>query len=536
MPLAPWLPTPPRPVLPPSRPAPVVRTHVTPPPQPPPGWPVAPAKKNYRRRRRKSSGGVVFLVIALCVGGAVRRVVLDGSKDTGKHAKQPAAWDTRVQQYVAFVERARGLTFTRPVEVDFLTEADYLDLFEPGDARTDPSDRAVAEQYADFLNAEGLTSGVDEGDTGTRVAQTASLGFYDFDSKRIFVRGDTLTPAVQVVLVHELTHALQAQHFDIELGGEDDLVLRSIVEGDAMRIEWKYADTLPGGQREQADADNTQDEQTAAELEQIPWALVQQTFAPYDLGPIFLQYLEAHGGPDAINTVFDNLPSEEELITPSLYGTGSADQPVDVKAPDGSAVLDTRSWPMFDALVMLDAWLPWLQARPPFDGWAGGSIVTYERGGEDGPVCFTAAAAFDSDAHAAGFATAVTAWGAAAASPVLPETAGVRVSFESCDRGDGAAVPPKPSFSTSEQAILESNLLAAGAEQGAAPATDTPAPGDTTIATVPLNDTDRRCIVRTMIDDPDLGPLFLKDTFTPEEDDILLLRSTIARNTCGVFP
>jgi len=482
---------------------------------------------------------VLAVVLSVAVGGVMRRSlyeVLDNS--TKDEAHQVATWDPRVQQYVDFVEQARGLTFKHPVEVDFLSESEYVGLFDPGDTLPNQSDRTAAEQYANLLNAEGLTSGVDEGDTGTRVAQTASLGFYDFESKRIFVRGAYITPAVKVVLVHELTHALQAQHFDIELGRADDFVLRSIVEGDAMRIEWKFADTLPEADRVQADADNAQDDETAAELDQIPWALVQQTFAPYDLGPIFLDYMDSHGGDAAINKVFDDLPTQEELITPSLYGAGGPDQSVLVSPPDGAVVLDgERTWPMFDALVMLDAWLPWLQARTPFDGWAGGSIVTYLKGGDAGPVCFTAVAAFDNETQAGSFAAAITAWGVAAAAAVQPNAIGTQVTFESCDRGDGAAVPPKPAFSTSEQALLESNILAGGEEEATGPPTQTPAPDATTAVTVPLDDVAKHCIVRTMIDDPDLAPLFFKqEDFTPQEDDILLLRTTIARNTCGVFP
>jgi len=38
-----------------------------------------------------------------------------------------------------------------------------------------------------------------------------------------------------------------------------------------------------------------------------------------------------------------------------------------------------------------------------------------------------------------------------------------------------------------------------------------------------------------MIDDPDLGPIFRKQTLTSQEDDTVLLRVTVARNTCGVL-
>ena len=475
-------------------------------------------------------------IILLAVGIGVRWTIRDRGDDPSNPAPQAQSeWDSRVQSHVTFVESHRGLGFVHPVEIEFMAEDDYLDLFEPGDVSPSESYQAAAEQYANLLNAEGLTSGIDQGDTDTRVAQTSSLGFYDFDSQRIFVRGDELTPAVQVVLVHELTHALQAQHFDIELGGDDDLVKRAVVEADAMRIEWEFADTLAGSERDQADVDNSMDDETSAQLDQFPWALVQQTFAPYDLGPNFLAHVERLGGDTAINAVFEHFPTQEELITPALYGSGITDKDVAASAPDGASVLDpARPWPMFDALVMLDAWLPWLEARTPFDGWAGGSIVTYERGGEGGPLCFTAVAAFDDEVVAAAFATAVSHWATSAASPAAPTTAGTEVSFESCDRGDGAALPPKPAFSTSEQVLLEGNLLGAGEEQD--PTTSpVPEPSDGTVY-VPLTRSDQQCIVRTMIDDPDLGPLFLKDTFTPAEDDILLLRSTIARNTCGIFP
>ena len=85
--------------------------------------------------------------------------------------------------------------------------------------------------------------------------------------------------------------------------------------------------------------------------------------------------------------------------------------------------------------------------------------------------------------------------------------------------------------------ILEHNLLASADDSSAAAPPDAPPVGEDGVTDlVALNETERHCIVRTMIDDEQFGPLFLKDTFTPEDENLALLRATVARNSCGVFP
>ena len=43
-----------------------------------------------------------------------------------------------------------------------------------------------------------------------------TLAFYDPRTQDVYVRGtDTTAPATRVTLAHELTHALQDQHFDL---------------------------------------------------------------------------------------------------------------------------------------------------------------------------------------------------------------------------------------------------------------------------------------------------------------------------------
>ncbi len=81
-------------------------------------------------------------------------------------------------------------------------------------------------------DALGLSAGYDAANASTTVSQVTTLGYYDLDTESIYVRGNDLTPAVRVVLAHELTHALQHQHFVFDLGGPNDLGVRAVVEAD----------------------------------------------------------------------------------------------------------------------------------------------------------------------------------------------------------------------------------------------------------------------------------------------------------------
>ena len=68
------------------------------------------------------------------------------------------------------------------------------------------------------------------------------IGFYSYDDERLRVRGTELTPAVESVLVHELTHALQDQNFDLgdrleELDKADDTNSSATAEGFEALVE-----------------------------------------------------------------------------------------------------------------------------------------------------------------------------------------------------------------------------------------------------------------------------------------------------------
>ena len=394
------------------------------------------------RKRRRPYGEryvrrlVASIVVAgvLAGGGVVSRWL---SSDTG--ADYPAEWDARVQDLAEFVESERDLSFDHPVEISFLPEDEFVALFDEPTGGSNFEGPSAA-QLAGIADAAGLSSSHDPVDDEIALSKVSILGFYSPFDETVVVRGDELTPAVRSVIVHELTHVLQDQWFETELGGPDDLQVRAVLEADAMRIEYAYLDTLPSTDRTEAVDENTTDTDAMTAFDDIAWALVDQRQAPYVLGPIFLDRVADKGGNRAVDAVFTDIPTSEELIDPSTYAAGIDEVVVDVRAPDQSNEIEgSRPWTMYDALLMLDVWLPWGEARPALDGWAGAGIVSYEQGGRDGPVCFTAEVHFDTPEQAVRFTAAVRSWAAASGSTTQPTATGRVAGFEACERAAGSA-------------------------------------------------------------------------------------------------
>jgi hypothetical protein len=421
----------------------------------------------------------------------------------------PSSWDPRIAQMVAFVEHERGLTFHHPVYVDLLTDSEYALQIAGADSG---SPNAQSADRRDLANAFGFAAAYDA-ESSIVLAADSTRGTYSAASGRILLRGTDLTPGVRVVLAHELTHALQAQHFDLRLGGPDDLARRSIAEADATRVANAYLATLAPDEQAAANSANAFGATEAETLARVPWPIVEYRFAPTWLGPTLVNAAAAAGGNTQVDDLLRHSPSDAQLISPWRPHPVDAVNPPPVTAPKGSTIVQPASTlPVLEVLVMLDAWLPWQVARGAVDHWASGSFVAY-RADADARLCINAAAVFD--AAPTGFTTALTAWAAAAGSTAAPIAEGRTVRFTACDRGAAAANPPPPVLGPSTELLIENTAVAAVG-------TADPA----TIATA-------LCISRTLIDNPAAAPILALPTPAPDQQAVVDLSRAAARQTCG---
>ena len=472
---------------------------------------VAGASRGRRWRRLL----LPIVVIALVAGGTAV-VFRDKLFNRDSAPTYPDVWEPRVADIAQFVQDERDLQWEHPVFVDFLTEADFVALFDQPTTMSDEQ-AATARAYSQLYDAFGLAANYDVTQGAATLSAVTTLGFYSVEKARVYVRGDQLTPAVRVVLAHELTHALQAQHFDLATGGPNDLELRSVVEADALRVADAYRGVMSPADLADADEGNHLAPDAEENLSDVPWAVVEQRAAPYVLGPMLVGDVFAASGNAGVDRLIIAPPTEEVLLNPWTYSdVAQEDVAVNVEAPVGTRVLDKpQPLSQLDMLMMLDAWLPWSQARGALKGWAGSGYTSYQRADA---VCFTATVTFDDSADQ--FAAAVAAWAKAAGSAATPITVVNDVTFEACSRGPGAAAPPTPVVTPLQALTLEHEAIRSA--------------GGATPSEVQIRN--NQCFVATMVDDPLLAPLLFLDTRTVDEQSVFIFETTLAANACSVPP
>lgn len=410
--------------------------------------PDAESRRSAGPRRRWLAVAVGVTVVAI----AVVAFVLFRSDSTPGH---PDEWDPRLQSLVDFVEDERNLLFEHPVQVDFLSVHEWAEraATEAADAEAELSDedRRLLENGAGMFRALGLAEGeLDLLESFEQISASGTVGRYQFDDERISVRGSELGIESEQTLVHELTHALQDQHFDLGARYDDDDEespedqLDALVEGDAERIEDAWTRQLSGPQRAELDAaTRATGDEAAGALADVPDSVLTFVQAPYILGPRFVDALRASDGDDAVNEAFVDPPGpEEHLLDPLSYLDD--DEPTDVDPPllARSEVAIESLDGEFGALglfVMLAERVDPLDALVAVDGWAGDAFVAFER---DDATCVRATIAAEDDLSADTLGAALEQWRDAmpAAAGVEVERTGTLSTFEACDPGPDADV------------------------------------------------------------------------------------------------
>ena len=403
------------------------------PPPPPPGA--------ERRSRRGLIVGLVVTLVASAAGVAGWRGLGPSGPD------HPSAWDPRVTDLVSFVEQERRLTFEHPVHVDFLPDAEFRSEIMSDDDELSADDREDVEQAAGMFRALGLIgSDVDLLTAVNGFQGEAALAFYDPETDRIRVRGTELNVKVRATLVHELTHALQDQHFDLSREGDFDVdaqndTFRPLFEGDATRVEQEWVKKL-------GDADlaayqrAAEAESTSINLDGIPDSVVQFFTAPYNFGYPFVEVLVSAIGRQAVDKALQDPPrSEAELLDPFRHLDG--ERPIPVAEPalgPGEEKIDDGAFGAIALYLVLAQHLDPARALAATDAWGGDAYVNYRR---DGKSCVRANFTGKDSGATTVLAGILGAWASGLPSQAATVSRqGDLVTLHSCDPGNAAASAP----------------------------------------------------------------------------------------------
>jgi hypothetical protein len=178
-------------------------------------------------------------------------------------------------------------------------------------------------------------------------------GLYDPKSKEFYI-ADWIPAADQrEVMAHELTHALQDQHFHIDPwrdaakpNDDGEAARDAVLEGAAFVAMMEYC-----LKKQVCAANDSQGPENFPVLEKAPAFLKDDLLFPYiDGGNFAQQILLTRGGWTGFHTVFENPPvSTQQIMHPELYLRGVV--PQEVKLPDLSHDLP-KEWKQLDSNLL----------------------------------------------------------------------------------------------------------------------------------------------------------------------------------------
>ena len=402
---------------------------------------------------------IALLVIALAVVGLGRPVAATADD-----------WDPRIVGIVRAVERLRGLEFEHPVPVEVLGDRAFEQRYLAGGEPSRRDRREWDDTQAAFV-ALGLLDQPVYLDAARAASGTNVAGFYDPHRKTIVVRGSRFDdPGTRVVLAHELTHALQDQHFGIaalqrRATKADSIFTKALIEGDATDVERRYFAGLSAREQDAASAAN---DAGLAEAAPLPPFLDAVFYAPYALGAETVAVLRALGGRPGLDAVMRTPPTRDlGLVDPTALVGRHEWVDVDAPALDPGDVARGDPFPM-DAVgiyLVLAERLPFTDALAAAERWGGDRTVTFTRAGRPCVRMRIAGRHGASDADALGDAFRRWATGGGTDTEVTRDGTDVRITL--CDPVDhGGAAVPAPAAQAIVGLTIRNDLVAGLVDRG----------------------------------------------------------------------
>lgn len=252
-------------------------------------------------------------------------------------------------------ERNRGLSLDGEIQRKLLSPDqlrqrvmdDFLKDYTPEDMATDQK----------VLSAFGLLPrDFDLKTLYTDLFSEQVAGFYDDETgEMVVVQGEGFNGPEHLTYVHEFTHALQDEAYDLTEGLKTDeetcrrdseycAAVQALIEGDATLSEqlWLVQSATPG---EQKQIDEFYGAYESPVYDSMPDFLQQDFMFAYQQGLDFVYYFYSQSDFAAVDQLYQDPPvSTEQILHPDRYPD---DRPEKVELPDFSPVLGAH-WEEID--------------------------------------------------------------------------------------------------------------------------------------------------------------------------------------------
>jgi hypothetical protein len=255
------------------------------------------------------------------------------------------------------------------------------------------------ERYAEARSAEAfglIPKGFDLDNFMVDLLTEQIAGLYDPKTAEFYIADWIPVDDQRMVMAHELTHALQDQHFKIEgwvkaarPNDDAELAREAVLEGSAMAAMIDYVLKDSGQKVEDFPAIDpaalTGDLSKTPKMEQAPPFLKDALIFPYFGGLTFSAAILKPSGWSGLSAVFAKPPlSTQQIMHPALYRSGKT--PAAVKIPSLEKLLGV-DWEKLDENAMgefgwkeiLKQFLGEDRAKPVAAAWDGDRYVLYEQ-------------------------------------------------------------------------------------------------------------------------------------------------------------
>jgi hypothetical protein len=341
---------------------------------------------------------LALLAAALCFAGgsAIRAQQAatappPAAQPKANNAEFSAAADEVLQQ----VSQITGLKLLTPVKKT-LRSRDEIRAYV---LREMDDEKNPAERNAEARSAEAfglIPKGFDLDNFMVDLLTEQIAGLYDPKAREFYIADWIPIDDQRMVMAHELTHALQDQHFQIDLwvkaarpNDDAELARESVLEGSAMAAMIDYL--LQGKGYSVVDLPAIDpsmfagDMSKSPKLQEAPPFLKDSMVFPYFGGLTFSTAILKTAGWRGLSAVFARPPiSTQQIMHPALYKSGKA--PADVAVPSFQKLLgpdwakiDENEMGEFGWLEILKQFLGESTAKSLAAAWDGDRYVLYEQ-------------------------------------------------------------------------------------------------------------------------------------------------------------